>query len=148
MKKTRMTTQRLKILEYLKRVKTHPTAEMVYREIVKEMPSITLATVYRNLNLLAEQGQILRIEINKEYRYDGDTCCHQHFVCNKCAKIIDIDNKKVTEYAMKNADDSLFRAEGVEIIYNGLCKECDLGEKENGMQKLRKIRRRFAKGKR
>ena len=65
--KTRNTIQRIKIMKYLKSVKTHPTAEMVYNAVVKEIPSITLATVYRNLHNLANKGKILMFEFNKEY---------------------------------------------------------------------------------
>ncbi|MBN2101285.1 MAG: transcriptional repressor [Candidatus Aenigmarchaeota archaeon] len=124
MGKNRMTSQRLKILEYLRSVKTHPTAEMVYKAVSRDLPAITLATVYRNLNLLAEQGQILRFEIGKEYRFDGDTCCHQHFVCTKCGKLIDIFNKKLSEQAMKSVDSEEFFPKSVRIIFYGTCKKC------------------------
>ena len=85
----RNTEQRKKILEHLKSVHTHPTAETVYNAIKKDMPKITLATVYRNLNLLAEQGEIQRLEINKEYRYDACCNAHQHCVCEECGKVME-----------------------------------------------------------
>ena len=85
--KRRQTIQRIKILEYLEGVKTHPTAETIYREVKKELPTITLATVYRNLNLLADEGKIVKLEINNEYHFDADRSNHQHGVCKKCGKI-------------------------------------------------------------
>ena len=64
----RETPQRKAILSYLKSVKTHPNAEEVFRAVAGQYPNLTLATVYRNLNLMADQGRVLRFEINKEFR--------------------------------------------------------------------------------
>ena len=124
MTNTRMTSQRIKILEYLKSVKTHPNAEDVYEHVKKDLPSITLATVYRNLNLLAEQGELLKLEINNEFRFDADMCYHQHCVCRKCGKIVDVFNKKISEYALKNFESKEFKASCVTVIFKGLCKKC------------------------
>ncbi len=127
MTKTRMTSQRLNILEYLRKVKTHPTAEMVHEEIVKDLPAITLATVYRNLNILAAQGHILKFEVNKEYRFDGYICSHQHCVCRNCGKIIDIFDKKLSDHALKRVDKKKFNADSVGIIFYGTCTDCRKG---------------------
>jgi len=123
-KKSRMTCQRLKIIEYLRKVKKHPTAEMVYKEVLKELPTITLATVYRNLNLLAEKGEITRFKVNEVYRFDGETCEHQHAICKGCGNIIDINDMEITEFAMNKIRSSEFKADCVNIIYRGYCKEC------------------------
>lgn len=120
----RNTSQRIKIVEYLKEVKTHPTAEVVYLEIKKELPAITLATVYRNLNLLADKGEVLRLEINKEYHFDGDISNHQHCVCVNCGKIIDVFQKEVSEYVLDKIKTKNFTPNSVTVIINGLCKEC------------------------
>ncbi len=122
-----MTSQRLKILEYLRKVKTHPTAEMVHKAVSKDLPAITLATVYRNLNILALQGKILKFEVNKEYRFDGDICCHQHCICSNCGKIIDIFDKKISENALKKVDKKKFYADTVGIIFYGKCTDCMKG---------------------
>ena len=124
MKKTRLTAQRIKVLDYLNRVKRHPTADMVYKEVVKELPSITLATVYRNLNLLAERGDILRLRISNEYRYDGDTSTHQHCVCRKCGGILDIFQKEISQYALKKFSCKGFDPDSLSIIFYGTCKNC------------------------
>jgi Fe2+ or Zn2+ uptake regulation protein len=127
----RNTNQKLKVLEHLRSVKTHPTAEQVYIEVRKDLPAITLATVYRNLNQMAERREILRLEINKEYHYDGDTCCHQHCVCNKCGKIIDLFQENISKNALKKLDCKEFNAECVIVIFNGVCKGC----KKRGFEK-------------
>ncbi len=120
----RNTSQRIKIVEYLKDVKTHPTAEAVYLEVKKELPAITLATVYRNLNLLADNNKILRLEINKEYHFDGDNSNHQHCVCVNCGKIMDVFQPEVSEYVLDKIKTKSFNPKSVTVIINGLCKEC------------------------
>lgn len=120
----RQTRQRALVLEYLKSVKIHPTAETVYLHVVKQIPKITLATVYRNLNLLAEEGEILRLEINKEYRYDADISYHQHGVCQHCKKVFDFFQKNITMYALRKLDSKEFQPTAVEVIYKGCCKDC------------------------
>jgi Fur family ferric uptake transcriptional regulator len=124
MAESRTTNQRIKILEHLRSVKTHPTAELVYEEVRKDLPAISLATVYRNLNLLAEQKQILKFEINGEFHYDGDICSHQHCVCGCCGKIIDVFQKSISDYALKNVNVRGFRPSCVCIIFNGTCNSC------------------------
>lgn len=130
-----MTYQRSKVLERLKDLKTHPTADIIYGAVKKDIPNITLATVYRNLNLLAEKGKILRLEINGEYHYDGDMCCHQHCVCRKCGKIIDVFQKEISNYAMKKIKSNKFDAECVNIIFSGICKRCSKGGDKNAKKR-------------
>ncbi len=94
----RITAQRMKILEFVNSVRTHPTAEEVYNHVKKEIPSITLATVYRNLHILVEQGEIIKVGINNEYHFDGFTDEHQHLFCNQCKKIEDVEDSKLNKY--------------------------------------------------
>ena len=94
----RLTKQRSEVLEYVKKVRTHPTAEMVFQEIKNKVPGITLATVYRNLHLLAESGDIRKLMINGEYHFDGFVKEHQHFWCIKCNEVHDIEDNKLMNY--------------------------------------------------
>ncbi len=122
---TRVTKQRKYILDYLKSVKTHPSAEMVYKKIIKKEPKITLATVYRNLNLLAEQGTIIKLEINGEYRYDADMNFHQHLVCKKCGEIKDIFQEEISKYALNKVKTNNFKTTSIKIIFEGICDSCE-----------------------
>ena len=133
----RNTIQRIKIAEYLKKTKTHPSAEDVYNHVKKEMQTITLATVYRNLNDMASSNEIIKLEINNESHFDGDTRSHQHYVCRNCRKIFDNFQEDINRYAMRKLRPNGFRVDGVNIIYTGLCKKCR-GEIKNGKTK-RKI---------
>jgi Fur family transcriptional regulator, peroxide stress response regulator len=117
--KRRQTSQKHEILNYLSSVKTHPKAEIVYKGVKERLPKITLATVYRNLNLLAEEGKILRLEINKEYHYDADITSHQHFVCLDTGKIYDLYNKNLEKKVLSGVKHKNLIPEKVEIIYYG-----------------------------
>jgi len=121
---TRITKQRKIILNHLKSVKTHPSAEMVYGDVVKDEPKITLATVYRNLNLLADQMLITRLEINGEFRYDADMEFHQHLICNQCGKIKDVFQKEISEHALNKLETNNFDVSSVKIIFEGICDSC------------------------
>ncbi len=121
---TRNTSQRLKILDYLKGVRTHPTAEMVYAAVKKDLPAISLATVYRNLNLLAELGEIIKLEIDGEFRFDAHMCHHVHCVCRRCGKIIDVPNEEIIECASSKMKLKGFELECINIIVRGVCKSC------------------------
>lgn len=123
-KKTRMTNQKIKIMEYLRSVKSHPNAETVFKEVRKDLPAISLATVYRNLNALADAGSILRFEVNKEFRYDADTTRHQHCVCRECGKIFDVFQSEISEYALNKFNHRGFTPDFVYITYYGKCKDC------------------------
>jgi Fe2+ or Zn2+ uptake regulation protein len=122
--KCKNTSQKIKIIGFLKNVKNHPTAESVYLEVRKDLPSISLATVYRNLNVLADNGDIVRLEINKEFHFDGDTSCHEHMVCRNCGSIIDFFDTDFSGSALKKPCPNGFEPDCVRIIYYGTCKKC------------------------
>lgn len=125
MSNIRLTKQKKAILSYLKSVYTHPTAEMVYDALKKDLPNLSLATVYRNLNQLAEQNQIFKLEINNEFHFDGDLQEHQHGVCHSCGLIIDIFDKNLNAYALKKASNTEgFIPKKANIFFEGTCANC------------------------
>ena len=80
--------QREAIKQYLASTCEHPTADTVYMNIRGTYPNISLGTVYRNLNLLAEQGEIIKINCQDgSDRFDANVMPHYHFLCNECGKI-------------------------------------------------------------
>ncbi len=88
----RNTRQRSVILDELRSVTTHPTAETLFQMVKKRLPSISFATVYRNLNLLRDEGKVLELTCERyRCRYDGDMNRHHHFFCVGCHTIIDLD---------------------------------------------------------
>lgn len=90
-KQHRMTRQRKVILETIKKLKTHPTADEVFSLVRRKLPRISLGTVYRNLELLTDQGLIRKLETaGTQKRFDGDMQEHQHVRCIRCGKIDDL----------------------------------------------------------
>lgn len=117
--------QREEILDYVKSVKTHPTAETVYTKLRESIPNISLGTVYRNLDKLSEIGKLQRINLaNEQDRFDGDTNFHYHAICQKCGEVSDIyidyikDIDKIIE---KKADCIVISHD---IIFNIICSKC------------------------
>lgn len=101
----RLTQQRLIILDYLRSVTTHPTADDIYLAVRKQMPKISLGTVYRNLKFLVDHHYIIQLRADDDKtHYDGNSNDHIHFICEKCGQIQDImindylDRKKLAPY--------------------------------------------------
>lgn len=85
----RYSRQRELIYEALRQTEQHPTAEMIYQWLKPANPSLSLGTVYRNLNLLADEGAIRRMAFPVE-RYDAKTMPHPHFCCDQCGAVYDL----------------------------------------------------------
>jgi Fur family transcriptional regulator, peroxide stress response regulator len=120
--------QRERILELLRDTNDHPTADWIHGQLKKEFPGLSLATVYRNVNLLAEQGMITRIDFTGTTdRFDAETDLHYHFICERCGTITDLDlpvDKTLNEKA-KRVTPFMVRRHRIEFF--GLCDRC--GEK-------------------
>lgn len=119
------TYQRLKVLEYLNaHMNDHPTVEMIYKKLSKEIPTISMTTIYNTLNAFVEKGLACTVTITgTEARYDFITSHHHHFFCKKCRKIIDIDIKCPIMEG-KNKATRGHTIEEVHGYFKGLCKDC------------------------
>lgn len=88
----RYSRQREEVLRVVRNADSHPTADWVYEQVRKTLPHVSLGTVYRNLNLLADEGLIQRVILDDGVvRYDGNTHAHHHFICSKTGKIYDVE---------------------------------------------------------
>jgi len=124
MKAKRYSKQRELVLKTVMDNLIHPTAQEIYNMTREKDPTISMGTVYRNLNLLAEQGKILRIKVpGGADRYDGTIAPHNHAVCTRCGMVMDYDysfddlNKALLE-------NSGFKCEELNITVRGTCKNC------------------------
>ena len=117
--------QREIIHNTLKSNPIHPTAEHVYTLLQEENPNISLATVYRNLNQLADVGKIKKIEgLEQSVHYDHQTHAHYHFICNNCKKVFDINIEVAPNIETDARKRTGFDIQGHEINFNGLCQDC------------------------
>jgi len=117
--------QRELVLRHLKKVKSHPTASEVYNIVKQEEPTISLATVYRNLNLLRDTGEIISFKANDgSEHFDGDISNHQHFYCTDCGKIYDIFMKYDVKMIQSVEESLECRVDNQQVLYYGSCKTC------------------------
>ena len=128
----RNTVQRQVILEELRAVNSHPTATELYEMVRKQLPKVSLGTVYRNLELLAQSKTIRKLELTgSEAHFDGETRPHHHARCQKCGAIDDlwdIPNDIVQQQHMSLADYDL---RGYRIDFYGLCRACKSGQADS-----------------
>ncbi len=133
-KKLRMTQQRKIILEELTKVNTHPSADEIYEMVRLRLPRISLGTVYRNLEILCELGEIQKLELSGSLkRYDWNPKKHYHIRCLRCNRV---DNAPIAP--LKQLEDDLYESTVFEIIghnleFTGLCPECSKKIKSNLM---------------
>lgn len=121
----RMTHQREVILEELSKFKGHPTADILYERIKKKLPRISLATVYRNLEILSEAGMIRKLEISgRQKRFDRELEQHSHICCVRCRRVdnIRLDQKQLL---LAGSEESRgYIISGFRIEFFGICPEC------------------------
>jgi len=120
----KITPQRLAIIKVLTESERHPNVGEIFEELRKDFPTLSLATVYRNVMVIKSLGQVFEISFaDDKNRYDGNKPCpHPHVICVKCKKVIDGDSAD-SESGFKHVE----RETGFKIIskcYFGICPEC------------------------
>ncbi len=117
--------QRQVIYDFLMTRKDHPTADVVYMNVRQKYQNISLGTVYRNLTLLADMGEIQRLRVGDGIdHFDADTSNHCHFVCSKCGSVTDlaVDSiEEIIETARRNFDGQI---QGHVTYFYGICDQC------------------------
>ena len=124
----RRSRQRDAIRSFLMSRKDHPTAEVVYDNVSKEFPNISLGTVYRNLTFLVDNGMAMKVPCSDgSVHFDGNVNPHYHFQCVNCGKVMDLNfdsrevEKNFNEAAAKNFDGTI---RGNVTFFYGECSEC------------------------
>jgi Fur family transcriptional regulator, ferric uptake regulator len=121
----RLTTQRQIILEELGKVTSHPTANEVYDMVRKRLPRIGLGTVYRNLELMADSGIILKLEVGgTQKRFDATVAPHYHVRCTSCGKVDDIDIEVQSQINQVAENASNYMILGHHIEFSGIYPKC------------------------
>lgn len=119
----RNSKQRDAVFQNLSERYDHPTAEEVYLAVKKTNPTISLATVYRNLRLLESEGKIIKISTPDGDRFDGHTHSHCHLTCKRCKRVVDLEVKECVspESLLKEPDAAVT---GYELMFFGICRNC------------------------
>lgn len=117
--------QREAIKEFLMERKDHPTADMVYLGLLDKFPNLSLGTVYRNLTLLSDTGEVNRLRLGDGVdHFDGNTMPHYHFICEKCGRVMDITVDGLN--SLIDSADSYFygKIKGHVTYFYGECPDC------------------------
>ena len=121
----RNTIQRMLVLDAVNQLKCHATADEIYQSIIKNHPSIGRGTVYRNLNYLAENNEIRKLEIpGGAERFDHLCHDHYHVQCVKCGKIFDVEMEYIKDLENKIKDTHGFEFIKHDIIFQAICPDC------------------------
>ena len=104
---------------------SHPNAAWIYDEVRRELPHISLGTVYRNLRLLRAQGEISELEIIGDCRrFDGDTSNHYHGRCDRCGQVVNIDESMSKRLDWGISRETDFTISEYRLEFHGLCRDC------------------------
>lgn len=120
-----MTRQRKVILEELLKQNAHPSADEIYQMVRRRMPRISLGTVYRNLEILAQMGKIQKLELSGALkRYDWNTNKHYHIRCVRCDRVDDAPIAPLNQLENDLYGATVFEIIGHNLEFTGLCPEC------------------------
>lgn len=143
----RRTVQRDLVLAAVQKSCTHPTADEIFASVVADHPSISKATVYRNLNLLVEAGLVRRVPLPGTWpdHFDKTLGGHYHVYCERCGRVSDVDLPYQEGLAERIARSDGFTVYEHEIVFHGICPDCKnitmreescKGEEENGFERF------------
>ena len=120
------------IYDCLCQSKAHPSAETIYTQLKPQIPDLSLATVYRNLNLFKQQGLAISVSTVKGVeRFDGNVEPHVHFICTDCGAVIDLENMTVPHSLSATAEESTGgRIAECQLSFTGACRNC-INNKKN-----------------
>lgn len=113
------------MLDELKALKSHPTADELFELVRKRLPRISLATVYRNLEWLCQQGIIQKIEVGgRQKRFDGNADLHYHIRCTSCGRVDDVEMLPVAALERNLSKKSGYTVRGHRLEFWGTCPAC------------------------
>ena len=120
----RYSPKREEIINNLKSRCDHPTAQEVFAEVKSKFPNISLATVYRNLGELAQNGNITIVNAGGEVHFDGDSTPHYHLVCISCGKIEDVFDSTAAKFLTEVTQTKGCTPQSAELTVRYLCNSC------------------------
>ena len=122
----KLTPQRLAVAKILARSEGHPSVETIYERLKGDFPTMSLATVYKTINLLKKEGEVLELEFSDlSNRYDGrKPFPHPHVICTGCGKILDPSHLDLEEITRDMMRETGFKILTHRLDFYGLCPEC------------------------
>jgi len=123
---SRLTSHRLALARLLSISENHPNAAQLYEKLRSQFPTVSLATIYKTLGLLKEEGEIIEIDLHDDSHYDGaKPFPHPHLICIRCKAIIDGDDVKLSnDLAVKIESIYGFQITRPQLVFYGICRDC------------------------
>jgi len=122
----RLTPQRMAVLRAVLGSPSHPTAEDIYRRVSADFPMLSLATVYKTLDVVGALGEVIQLDVAGCSHYDGDLRPHAHLICIKCHSITDLPSEVTVEMPQEALADTRFRVLWHAVGLHGLCARCQV----------------------
>lgn len=121
----KVTPQRLAIYNMLAATKSHPNAEMIFNDLQATYPTMSLATVYKTMEILKEIGLVQILNAGEDsFRYDADTSDHPHVRCMECGQVEDIEDIDYSEFLNQVAQGTKYELKGQQFYFYGICPNC------------------------
>jgi len=125
----KVTPQRLAIYNMLAGTKSHPNAEMIFNALQSMYPTMSLATVYKTMEILKEIGLVQILNAGEDsFRYDADTSNHPHVRCIECGQVEDVDNIDSTVFIDQVSQGTKYQLLGQQFYFYGICPDCQSKE--------------------
>lgn len=125
----KVTPQRLAIYNMLASTQSHPNAEMIFNELQALYPTMSLATVYKTMEILKEIGLVKVLNAGEDsFRYDADTSDHPHVRCMSCGQVEDVDGIDSTDFVKQVVQGTSYQLVSQQFYFNGICPSCQRKE--------------------
>lgn len=121
----KVTPQRLAIYSVLAATKSHPSAEMIFHQLQPLYPTMSLATVYKTIEILQEIDLVQRLNVGEDsFRYDANTISHAHIRCSECNRVDDLDSVDYADFVNFVAKQTAYQITGQQFYFFGVCPQC------------------------
>lgn len=121
----KVTPQRLAVYEVLSHTRSHPTADAIYAELQPMYPTMSLATVYKTLDIFSKVGLVQVLNVGEEsFRYDANIDSHPHVCCVRCNRVDDVHEADTSELAAEIEEETGYKVTGRQIYFYGVCPDC------------------------
>lgn len=131
-KKLKLTPQRIAVYKYLKSSKEHPSAEIIYKALLSDYPTMSLATVYKALKTLVKVNLVQELNVGEgNFRYDAKTISHPHIQCLYCGRVDDVNGIYFSDLNDKIKDKTDYTVISNQVYFYGTCPKCRELHKKN-----------------
>lgn len=121
----KVTPQRLAIYQVLATTKAHPSAEMIFQQLQPIHPTMSLATVYKTIEMLTEVGLVQVLNVGEDsFRYDANTESHPHIICRRCGRVDDLEKVDCRDFIDAVRHRTRYHITGQQFYFYGYCPAC------------------------